>query len=158
VSRYLPTYLNDHLGGATMGTELARRALKENEGNDLGAFLRGLTREIDEDRETLLEVMRAIGVPQSRPKVAGGWLAEKAGRLKLNGQLTGYSPLSPLLELEGLSAGVNAKRALWRSLAQVKDLDMRLTRFDFDALEARAVRQLEEIEEHRVRAARNALR
>jgi hypothetical protein len=158
VSRYLPIYLNDHLSGATLGVELARRARNENEGGELGSFLDGLLREIDEDRNTLIEVMQALRIPQSRPKVAMGWLSEKAGRLKLNGQLTGYSPLSRLLELEGLSAGINAKRGLWRSLAQVKDLDMRLTRFDFDALEARAVRQLDELEEHRAAAARNALR
>ena len=48
-------------------------------------------------------------------KDAGGWLLEKAGRLKLNGQLKGYSPLPRLVELEGLALGVTAKLASgWR--------------------------------------------
>ena len=38
-SKYLATYLNDHLGGATFGVELVRRAARENEGSELGAFL-----------------------------------------------------------------------------------------------------------------------
>ena len=38
--------------------------------------------------------------------MVAGWVAEKAGRLKLNGSLLTYSPLSRLVELEGLSLGV----------------------------------------------------
>jgi hypothetical protein len=42
-------------------------------------------------------------------KIGAGWLAEKLGRLKLNGRLLEYSPLSHLIEradeqLEGLDA------------------------------------------------------
>ena len=36
----------------------------------------------------------------SRAKDGAAWVAEKLGRLKTNGQLTGYSPLSRLVELE----------------------------------------------------------
>ena len=36
-------------------------------------------------------------------KNAGAWALEKVGRLKLNGELTSYSPLSRVVELEGLA-------------------------------------------------------
>ena len=120
-SKYLSTYLNDHLAGATAGTELARRAASENEGTPLGEFLSELAEEIAEDRATLLELMETLDVGVDRKKVVAGWAAEKAGRLKPNAQLHGYSPLSPLIELEGLSLGIEGKRLLWRSLQAIAD-------------------------------------
>ena len=58
---------------------------------------------------------RELGVKPDRPKVAAGWTAEKIGRLKPNAQLRGYSPLSPLVELEGLLIGIQGKLAMWRA-------------------------------------------
>ena len=46
-------YLNDHLAGSIVGTELARRTRGENDGTPLGDFLAGLTREIEADRSEL---------------------------------------------------------------------------------------------------------
>jgi hypothetical protein len=115
----LATYLNDHLAGATAGRELARRASASNRGSELGRFLEDLARQIDEDRDSLIELMRALGVGVDCVKVVGGWTAAKLGRLKPNGKLLGYSPLSRLLELEGLLLGVRGKLALWQSLAPI---------------------------------------
>ena len=109
----LATYLNDHLGGAMGGIELARRACGENQGNEYGAFLEGLVADIEADIEALRDVMRRLGVSEDRLKQAAGWTGEKLGRLKLNGQLVGYSPLSRLIELEGLTLGVTGKLCLW---------------------------------------------
>src|SRR4051794_32270094 len=120
-SKYLATYLNDHLGGATAGVELGRRAARENEGTELGDFLSELAREIEADRQTLEAIMKQLGVKADRAKVAAGWAAEKVGRLKPNAQLRGYSPLSPLVELEGLLVGIQGKLAMWRALAEVAD-------------------------------------
>jgi hypothetical protein len=156
-SRYLPIYLNDHLAGSTVGVELARRTLAENKGTDLGAFLRGLLAEIEEDRATLVHLMDTLGIARSKVKVAAAWTAEKAGRLKLNGQLRGYSPLSRLVELEGLASGLEAKRALWLALAAIRDRDHRLRDIDFDALAERAHSQRERLEPHRLAAAVEAL-
>ena len=104
--RLLAIYLNDHFAGATLGLELLRRVARENVGSLLGTFLaEELVPEIEQDRETLRRLMRQIGVPQSHPKIAAVWVAEKLGRLKLNGSFTRYSPLSRLLELEGLAVG-----------------------------------------------------
>lgn len=157
MARLLDIYLNDHLAGATLGRELTARALRSNRGGDLGRFLERLLREIEEDRATLERVMHELGTPRSTVKVSLGWLAEKIGRLKLNGRLFRYSPLSRLLELEGLTMGVAGKAALWRSLEQVARSDARLAGFDFRGLAERAERQRDELELHRLRAAEAAL-
>ena len=120
-SKYLATYLNDHLLGATLGAELVRRAAGENQGSELGAFLTGLAGEIEDDRDTLLAVIGELGVKPDRLKVAAGWTGEKLGRLKPNAQLRGYSPLSPLVELEGLLIGIQGKLAMWQVLAEVAE-------------------------------------
>jgi hypothetical protein len=155
VSTLLAIYLNDHLAGSTVGVELARRARGSNEGTDLGDFLTELTAEIEADRETLGEVMQAVAADRDRIKVAGAWVGEKAGRLKPNGHLLGYSPLSRVVELEGLRLGIEGKACLWRMLREIAD--PRLSEFDFDALIARAERQRDELELHRLEAGRVAL-
>ena len=155
--RRLDVYLNDHLAGAMVGTELSRRAAENNRGTSLGDFLEELHREIVEDRQTLQRVMTELGVEQSALKPAAGWVLEKAGRLKLNGQIRGYSPLSRLVELEGLETGVSGKRALWQALSSVFHGDPRLAQFNLAGLIARAEEQLEGIGEQRVAAAPDAL-
>ena len=155
-SKYLATYLNDHLAGATAGVELARRAAGENKGSELGAFLSDLAVAVEADRETLLAIMGELGVKPDRAKVAAGWAVEKVGRLKPNAQLRGYSPLSPLVELEGLALGIHGKLAMWRALAEVADA-VALDRVRLDELAARAEGQRADVERHRLDVARLAL-
>lgn len=150
----LATYLNDHLAGATVGVELARRARGSNEGTELGALLARLADEIEEDRTTLEAVMEAVGAGRDPIKPRLAWIGEKVGRLKPNGQLLGYSPLSRLIELEGLELGIAGKQALWLSLGNLGD--PRLAGFDFSALVKRAERQRGELEPHRLEAGRAA--
>ena len=153
----LSTYLNDHLAGATGGLELVKRTASSNEGTPYEEFLTRLVREIDEDRETLKAIMDRLDIDQNQLKVSLGWMAEKVGRLKLNDQLIGYSPLSRLVEFEGLMLGVTGKMALWRSLQSVAGGDGRLAEFDFAALIARADSHQEGLEELRLQAAHQAL-
>ena len=155
-SKYLATYLNDHLGGATAGVELVRRAARENEGEELGAFLAELAAQIEADREALEKIMGELGVGPDRAKVAAGWAAEKVGRLKPNAQLRGYSPLSPLVELEGLLIGIQGKLAMWRALAEIAD-SLGLDRVRLQELAARAESQRADVERHRIDVARRAL-
>jgi hypothetical protein len=147
-------YLNDHLAGAIAGHELARRAAGSNEGGELGGFLTRLAAEIGEDRETLERAMSKLGVRSDPAKRVLGWTAEKVGRLKPNGQLLGYSPLSRLVELEGLHVGIAGKLSLWQVLAATSAAE--LEGFDLDELIARAQRQLAGLEPFRVAAAREA--
>lgn len=153
--RLLAIYLNDHLAGSAAGSQLARRARGSNEGTELGSFLERLTAEIDEDRATLERIMDRLGIGRDRIKIAAGWSAEKMGRLKLNGTIRGYSPLSRLVELEGLHLGITGKLSLWQSLRASSGAE--LAEFDLDALIDRADRQRTELEPYRLGAASEAL-
>lgn len=154
VSGLLRTYLQDHHAGATVGVELARRAASSNEGSEYGAPLARIAAEIAEDRDTLEAIMERLGAKPSPIKDAGGWVAEKLGRLKPNNRLLGYSPLSRVIELEGLLIGVTGKLALWEALGDsaADDLDG----VDLVELKARAEAQRTELEQLRRRAAAEA--
>lgn len=152
----LAIYLNDHLAGATAGVELARRLRASNEDDpELGPELAEICAEIEADRETLKAAMDRLGVGQSRLKPLVAVLGERLGRLKLNGRLRGYSPLSRLVELELLQVGVAGKRRLWRALEQTHAGD--LPSFDLGALAERSTEQLRRLEELHLKAARLAL-
>lgn len=143
----LGIYLTDHLAGSQAGLELAKRARGANEGTRFGPPLAELVKEIERDRETLVEVMSAVDVKPVTVKQLLAWSGEKLGRLKLNGQLRGYSPLSRVVELEGLLIGVSGKLQLWRTLAVVARSDDRLAGFDFGALANRAEQQRTRLED-----------
>ena len=93
---------------------------------------------------------------KDRLKVVGGWAAEKTGRLNLNGRITGYSPLSRVIELEGLLIGVTGKLALWEALRD--SVGDSLDGVDFVALGDRARQQRAQLEEMRRRAAVEAFK
>jgi hypothetical protein len=154
--KLLGIYLNDHLGGSTVGVELARRAARGNQNTEFGEFLSALAEEIDEDRASLMSLMDGLGIRKDPVRRALGWAAEKAGRLKPNGQLRGYSPLSRLVELEGLALGVTGKLALWKALRQLGEQEPQLAAYPFDHLVERAESQQRQIEERRLAAARLA--
>ena len=153
----LGTYLNDHRGGAAGGIELARRLCGANEGTEYGPPLQDITRQIEEDIQSLEDCMARFAVEPDPIKKAGAWTAEKVGRLKLNGQLLGYSPLSRMVELEGLMLGVAGKLALWTALQDVYGGDPRLEGFDLGRLIDRARTQRQALDQLRRKAAREAL-
>jgi hypothetical protein len=155
--KLLSIYLNDHLAGATAGTSLAQRAAKNNEGTELGDFLRDLHRDISSDREELKGIMKSLGVKFNYAKTSVAWTAERLGRLKPNGQVRGYSALSRLVELEGLCVGIEGKLALWRSLQDIAGVEAALDAPQLDRLVQRATTQKEQVEVHRLRASRQAL-
>lgn len=155
--KLLSIYLNDHLAGAEMGVELAQRTLSNNQGTAYGEFLADITRQIQEDKTALEDLMDTLGIRKDRFKQGAAWIAEKVGRLKLNGQVLGYSPLSRMLELEALMLGVTGKLGLWKALKTVANHDPRLAVADFDELIQRAVAQRDTLEEQRRRAAEEAL-
>jgi hypothetical protein len=155
-SKYLSIYLNDHLGGSTTGLELVRRIAAEHAGTKLGATAAVLAREIEEDRDTLLEVMDRVGASKDQAKVALGWISEKAHRLKPNRELRGASPLTPLIDLETLSLGIEGKRTLWVGLAEVDEVAEAIGRDRLAQLAERAADQRDRVEVHRRAAAREA--
>ena len=153
---YLETYLQDHRAGAAMGSDLARRLADENLGTPYEGFLTGLAQQIEHDVETLEEIMGRFGVGASAMKNAGAEVAEKLGRLKPNEQLSGYSPLSRVLEIEGLRGGVQAKLGLWDALAELAPHDDRLDPAEIADLQASAEQQLAGLREQHGKAAREA--
>jgi hypothetical protein len=155
--KLLAIYLNDHLGGSAAGLALARRCLRANRDTELGSFLERLVREIEEDKQTLVRLIRRLGLKPSTAKQVAGLLVERLARLKLNGQLTGYSDLSRLLELEGLTIGVRGKHALWENL-RAAGIQEHVPEIDLDRLIERAGSQLSGLEQHRLVAAARALK
>lgn len=149
----LGIYLNDHLAGATVGLELARRLAGTGQVPAPAAELRQFTQDVAEDRDTLLRIMGTLGVPVRSYKVWAAWAGEKAGRLKPNGHLTTRSPLSNLEELELMRLGVEGKAAGWRTLRMLAERDGRLDAGQLDDLISRARSQAGFLEESRIRAA-----
>lgn len=153
----LGVYLNDHHAGSVAGVELARRIAKQNSGNEYGREMGEIAEEIERDRDDLVRIMDRLGVRRKRLRLGAAWLGEKIGRLKPNGRLLGYSPLSRLIELEGLVIGITGKRALWRSLEQLDGADLPIDQARIRELIARAESQRERVEILRLRAASEAL-
>jgi hypothetical protein len=154
----LGIYLNDHLAGATAGTELAHRTARSHGDGKNSGTLRRLAAEIAQDRAALLDIMAALGIKVRRYKVGAAWIGEKAGRLKFNGRLLARSPLSNLEELEMLRLGVEGKAAGWRTLRTLADTDTRLDAGRLDELISRARRQADLLEDLRVGAASQVVR
>jgi hypothetical protein len=143
--RFLSIYLNDHLAGATLAMQVIRRGVGADRDHPNAPVLRELLRDVEEDRAALVRFMEAVRVPRSPAKVRAAWIAERVGRLKLNGRVVGRSPLSRLEELEFLMLGVQGKRRLWQTLARL-DPPEELSG-DVERLIARADSQLERLEE-----------
>jgi hypothetical protein len=155
-SELLSVYLQDHMAGALAGAELARRAAQNNDGDAFGRELSEICDEIEEDRGALSEVMSRLGVRPNPVKQGAAWVGEKVGRLKPNGRLMSYSPLSRLIEIEGLVIGVSGKLELWRSLSAATSSDPELRGIDLKALVKRAEGQRRRLEKLHEMAAREA--
>jgi hypothetical protein len=112
----LGIYLRDHHAAACAGVALAHRAAARERPSSDASQLRDVAREIEADLQSLERLMAAVGVEPSRVKDTLAGLAERAGRLKLNGHVLGHSPLSDVVELETLVVGITGKEALWESL------------------------------------------
>jgi hypothetical protein len=153
--RLLGIYLNDHLAGAVGGSELAHR-LAAAEREWAGEVLQRIAAEVTEDRQALLDIMATLGIPVRHYKAWTAWTAEKVARLKLNGRLLTRSPLSRVVELEVMRLGVEGKAAGWRTLRVRAVHDSRLDGARLDDLIQRAQRQIDQLEELRIRAAADA--
>ena len=152
----LAIYLNDHLAAAAGGVEMARRLRGSNEDDaDFGRPIAEICAEVEEDRETLKALVAELGIRRDPVKPVFAWGAEKLGRLKLNGQITGYSPLSRMMELEILYIGITGKKRMWRALEE--SLGDAVAGFDFGVLAERAARQRETVGELHLLAAGRAL-
>lgn len=117
----LRIYLRDHHAGAVAGNELAKRSARSNDGTPFGTLLGTIERELDEDLVIVERMMERLEVTPAKGKDAAAWTAEKLGRLKLNGSITKYSPLSRVLELEGLSLVLQTRKGMLSTMEQLND-------------------------------------
>jgi hypothetical protein len=148
----LEIYLRDHLGGSVAGLSLVRRCRRANRGTGWDTALASLEGEIAEDRQSLEAIMSLLSVEPSPIKAGLGAVGELASRMKPNGRLFGYSPLSRLIELEALAAGIESKRNLWRALRHADEASV-LDPTMLDSLIERAKSQRERVLELHDRAA-----
>ena len=150
----LDSYLNDHLAGSISALELIAHWVEVHKGEPLGSFFVETEREIKADQDTLRDVMRTLGVEESKVRQAGAWAAEKVGRARLMIAGDEQGSLGLVLTLEGLIMGVTGKKLMWRALAAAKL--PRLKSYNFEEQQRRAEQQIERLEAERIRAVSQA--
>ncbi len=137
-AKLLRIYLENHLAGATAGSQRASRLADAEADSPHAAVLAGFAAEVAADLDALTSVMQELDVEPNRLKTGIASVAEKLGTLKPNGRLVDRSPLSTVVEVEAMQMAVSGKRSLWETLRTV----MSSSTVDFDGLIAGADRQL----------------
>lgn len=155
--RAMDVYLNDHLAGAMLGSNLAKQIRSHNRGTPLGELMGSLAPQIEEDRQALIGLMQRIDTSRNPVKQAAAWITEKASRTKFWGLTSGEPGLGTFMALESLALGVLGKLSLWRALAEVADQHPAIASVDLDALIDRAQNQYDLLERERLAAGRRAL-
>jgi UDP-glucose 4-epimerase len=146
MDRYLfGLYLSDHLTGATAGLERMERMTRAYRDTPFHAELAEATEQIRAERELYLDLLDLLEVPRRRYRQAAVWLAEKAGRLKLNGRVIERSPMTGVLEAELMRSAVLGKISGWQTLLEHAD-DIGLDATQLDELIEHADQQIEMLE------------
>jgi hypothetical protein len=156
VADYLRIYMNDQLALGVLWREVARRSERQNAGTPTGEMLTRVANAIAEDVETFRALMLRLELRTNPVKTAAVVVGERIGRLKLNGRVRSYSPLSRYLELEFLAHGIEGKKVLWATLRDQAGLGERFPDVDFGELIRRAEDQRADVERFRVGAAADA--
>ncbi len=154
----IDVYLNDHLAGAMLGSDLAEQLRVKNQGTPLGVLMESLAREIEQDRQTLIELMQHMDSSKKNPvKQATAWIAEKASRAKFSGATSGDPELGRFMALEALVLGVRGKACMWEALKRVADQHPAIASVNLDELIYRAGIQVDALERERLAAGTLAL-
>jgi hypothetical protein len=151
----LHTYLNDHLAGSVAAIELLDGVIEHHSEDRITKIFRDLRDEIQDDQETLRNLIRKLGAKESAMRKAGAWLAEKFSRIKIG---DADDSVELLQALEALALGITGKQLLWRSLVAVAPDYPALQGTDFSELGKRAQDQFERVETLRLEMAREAFR
>jgi len=149
----LTIYLDDHLALIVGELELAQRCRSSNQETTLGEFLQRLEAEVSTQQSVVADLLRNIGGEESCLKQGAAWMAEKLGRLKLNGSWLKYSALSRLVELQTLEAAATERTAMWETLELVLKDDARSHGIDLAAMALRSQQFADELAQHRKDAA-----
>ena len=151
----LVTYVNDHLGGARIAVELLEAMRDQHDDKNFRDLATVLLLAIQADDHTLRAIAGKIGTGPSAIKEVGGWIVEKAARLKLGH--TGSTDFALFESLELLAIGIHGKLCLWKALQVASAADSRLHGFDFETLISRAQQQYDRVERNRLHLARTVL-
>jgi hypothetical protein len=155
MSEALVTYLNDHLSGAKIAVQLLEAMRDQHDDQDFRQFASVLLPEIEADDLTLRHIAEKVGSGPSAAKQVGGWILEKAARLKLGH--TGSRDFELFESLELLALGIYGKLSLWKALQAASTSDARLREYDFETLVRRAQDQYGQVESRRLNLAQLVL-
>ncbi len=149
-AKLLGLYLADHLAGSTAGVARIGRMAEAFADTPAAAELMRLHVDVRRERHLLRRLIHDLGAPQRPHRQALAWLAEHAGRLKLNGRFAGRSPMTMVLETELMRAAILGKLGGWQTLEELApELGLDPATFATLAAEARAqIEVLDRVHEH----------
>jgi hypothetical protein len=148
--KLLGLYLSDHLTGSTAGLGRIERMAKDFTDTPVHAELATVAAEIGRERELLKDLIRQLGIRQRPHRQAAAWLAERAGRLKLNGRVLSRSPMTLVLEAELMRAAILGKIGGWQTLEELApELGLDPSRFAELTADGRSqIAALDRVHEH----------
>jgi hypothetical protein len=149
----LTTYVNDHLAASVAALEMLDRLIEHPVEPDDARFFTALRDELRREQDELRRTLERLDASESTVRQAAGWLAEKAGALKLRWDDPSAIGLRRFQSLETLAVGIFAKLSMWRAMAAVADGIPALQPLDLSGLARQAERQHAEVERRRVAAA-----
>lgn len=117
--KLLVIYLNDHRAGMVAERAVAERSAGSNRERPLGSLLAEHAAAVRAEQDAVDALLERLGGRIDPVKSAGAWMAEKLGRLKPNDRVLEYSPLSRVLELEGLVGAARLRAELWANLGHI---------------------------------------
>lgn len=158
-TKALGIYLDDHSALMQGELELIARCRRSQQPGPLREFLEQLEREVIAQQTVVKDVKTRIGSRstwEGQIKSGAAWFAEKVGRLKLNGSLFNYSPLSRVVELESLSVAAGERIGMWNTFDALADADPRLDGITFAFFQKQSEDHLATLASYRRAAAMDA--
>lgn len=153
----IDVYLNDHLAGAMLGSDLAEQLRVKNHGTALGRLMEFVAPELEQDRQTLMELMQHLDSSKNPVKQATASVVEKASRAKFSGVTPRDPELDTFMALETLALGVRGKACMWETLKRVADQHPAIASVNLDELIYRASIQQDALERERLATGTRAL-
>ena len=154
---HLAAYLTDHLAGSVIAIDLLAQLEQNRNERQLTDAVANLRAQIESDQRELQVLMHKLGIKQSVPRKAAGWLTAKIGEAKLRLEDSSQGALRLLESLEAVALGIDGKLALWRALQSITEIAPTLEKIEYPRLISRAKEQRQVVEELRLSAARAAL-
>ena len=156
-AKLLGLYLSDHLSGSTAGVSRIQRMADAYADTPVAADLARVSAELQRERDLLEGLIHDLDVRQRPHRQAAAWLAEHAGRLKLNGRIVRRSPMTMVLEAELMRAAILGKIGGWQTLEELAP-DLGLDPATFVKLGDDARSQIDALSRVHDHARRNAFR